>query len=628
MEDTNKYKSWKNSKQATKKAAWEVFQEMTNSSKKTESKPEPEKPKEEPKPEKTYPEFFNEVKSLLYGDNDITEAQEDFIINAINETVNLITQKKGIPDHLKAIANIIEGNKSITPEVVKKPTPFILQSETAMEGNIASPFDVAAPIGTIIPKNPQNVEKFYPTVADAEKTQRIIDNVLRFLKDHINKNLGIRLAVATNNSNPVLISAVKYDDVVKNYVKRNEGWIINTQDGEYLVLGCAGYTTNVGKKEAFQEKRAKLVEEAEKFDNPYYVSDTYKFGIANISDGNMIDSINELPTVSVQEMLDDTTGIRNPRHLTHDNLKWGIVYEDGMHTIGFNSKEQPYSRKSLALTGENSDLGKVYLYIPTASGTYYRHLIKAIRYSDMKDGKLKNTIQSVLKRIIDNKQQQDVLVLKNLLVFAKNDFFINFTDDNKIVVVYNNGTERTEVSTVEDLDKIVKSVNPRVNVTLDSLKSEIGIQELSEAGALTPQSVKVLGNMLAGFQIRENLTPVKDSGKESKPIKSGSQKTNKRTIIIYNGKQYQISEANPIWTTTEGKAVTDKTIEKLQKIFDIERRNIEGISITNDKGKELPGVYYFTDIGIFIKSPAGSWKKLTAKQETQVKKYLDIMTMQ
>jgi len=88
------------------------------------------------------------------------------------------------------------------------------------------------------PDDLKSINYFYGSVQHAEQVQWCIDNILKDLKA---KNIPIR--VVTDASKPnVLYPAVKATNELKK--KARVRWIVNTNDGEYIIIGTLGFNNS------------------------------------------------------------------------------------------------------------------------------------------------------------------------------------------------------------------------------------------------------------------------------------------------------------------------------------------------------------------------------------------------
>ena len=627
-ENTPRAKTFKQAKNPIKRASWQAYQEVINGENpETISKPKEEK-KEEKKSEKKEwgsnpleKQIFNDIAQSLYGDVEPTESQAYEILGNIKKTQNLINENKIIPTSLKIFYDAIEKYSGSTPEVkeTKSTTNTITNN---LEGNVVSPFDSKAPIGQILSKNPESLIPFYGSVSNARKVQSTIDNSLRFMLSYINKDRRIRFIVSTpaneNLKNKGVMTAIKYDDTVKRYVSKDSGYIINTQDGEYLVLGYLGYSSSTGNSEQFKDIWDAVTDEAKSVVTPFYVSSTYKTVITEISDGNMIDSRDDSSSspINVLDFISGKYSDVNPNQYDSSELKWGIVYPDGMHTMHFKGGESPYSQTPLVLTGDSSDLGKVYLYVPTANGKFYRTIIEAIHYNDMvKTSKLYDRLANAIKNVVKNRTQSSVMEIKGILAF--NDKFYISYDNDEITIIYNNSrgelTTR-KISTESELENIIADINPRVNVSFSDLETKEGIEELAEAGALNVRSLANLGTMFASFKVALN------PDKVSSPVRRNSTPVTRRNriTVVMKGVPYVLED--DVWRTQKGEVVNKVNSDILNEILTIER-DVKPEILYDRRGKRITGTYYFKDNNnVFYKNEAGNWSKLGSTEIKQALK--------
>lgn len=402
---------------------------------------------------------------------------------------------------------------------------------------------------------------------NALKVQRTIDNKL-----HLLKKQPIHYIVHHNGN--VMYAAIPYTKEVKDIVEEGYGHVVIDQNNkEFLIIGALGYQRgdNQGKTD-WEEKKASLLQESSGF-NGYYSSNDSTI-ITNIGEGRFIDVIQGQDlSRDVLDLLNSS--LTNPRGLTIRQLKWGIVYPDGIHTVNVNpSKDTIHTAKPIVTSQNNlgGDLGKVYLYIPTADGAYYRHEVKPLMFNEIRDGKLKQDLLNSIDKIVKDHKVEAVFALKDALVLDE-DFYINFNSATPLITYTPKGGVKTSEYLPQDqtqailrLRDILSSINPRISVTPYALESKSQIEDLSEAGALELRSAVVLGTMGANFNIALNPEILQPIGNRGQAIGGNAFVNTTQTLyfnnreIVYDGTSFK--ENGSIITNPE-------TLSNLRDILDI-----------------------------------------------------------
>lgn len=401
----------------------------------------------------------------------------------------------------------------------------------------------------------------------------------------------------SNEFQNVVFLGMKYSDV-QDVMPRDQVDIVSTNDGDYVVVGTLGWESS---REGTQEQFNTILDilHSEHTGDGWYAStqtnrvkDMTAGAVVKQAPGDTMDRVRDLA-----EML-TPNNFRNPFNLTIDDIKWMIVE-------GTEEKPKPItipdeSFPSFGVNGARP--GQVYMYIPSANGTYIPVYMEPIFYMELE---LTTPLNMTIERLIKNLASQDVTMedrkraitnLKNLLVFSKpNDIHLN-EEDNKFdpntlyitrngeaikVIDYSEGT-----GTWEDLYELLKQINPRVNLSIPVLTSNPSIYLRSK---VLKTDVAMLGTANSSFFVY----PVNSEGEyvENKSHKAALTDTTGavKTRVYLNG-QYIYYDGNK-FTDAGGNEVEDE--DGLLKVaYEIKQNKYKPIKVNKGTYYDVNGTMY------------------------------------
>lgn len=426
------------------------------------------------------------------------------------------------------------------------------------------------------------------------KLQDIIDFELHKILQK-NPNTKVYFAMhSTNDSNfnNYMFAVVEYNDDVRTIHDESRGGTFTTLDGKkYLIIGAVGTETSNEGKQAFIELQRRLIRQRNAYtsnhtENDYFwVSNDYT-QVKDIQAGRRVRSTSEseVKMRSISELLYSEDGNfneeSNPLHLGdsrnkkrgYSSLSWAI--QKGEVWIPINTG----SKKVIPLSSPSDNNGAVFVLIETAAGSLLPVYINPSFYNEIKDGALKDKINSALTKLLSKnfetrKEGKDEL--KQFLVLSDdNTFTIGKDGFNSISIKRNGSVFKTfnidnGVNISEFLDA-VKQASFRINVTVSTLQTPGLIAEYDEAGALTTD-ISVLHTRNASFtmyRIDNEGKPIIDDA----PSYQSSSKPKEERQIQYGNKRYR--EENGVFKDELDKIVENKElIRKLkfaQQVYNME----------------------------------------------------------
>lgn len=479
----------------------------------------------------------------------------------------------------------------------------VVQTDTIDEGNIINTADVYTSIysgyevnplikeGKLIPKTgaeeKDRMSVFYRFLENRGiKLQDIIDfELARIIKK--NPDTKVYFAMhSTNDSNfnNYMFAVVKYNDDVRAIHDESRGGTFTTLEGEkYLIIGAVGTDINKDTESTiYKELNHRLVKQKINYTSDhseidyFWVSNDYT-QIKDIQAGRRVKSTkdSEVKMRSISELLYDENGNfneeSNPMHLGdprnkrrgYSSLSWIIQKLNDYIPINTGSK------RIIPLNSPVDNNGAVFLLIETADGSLLPMYINPTFYNEIKEGKLKDNINSSLMKLLSKNFEDRIKAkedLKQFLVLSDdNTFTIGGETFNSVSIKRNGSVFKTfnidwGVNISEFLDAI-KQANFRINVTVSTLQTPGLIAEYDEAGALTTD-VSVLHTRNASFtmyRIDNEGKPIIDDAPSYQP----TIRPNEERQIQYGNKRYR--EDNGVFKDELDNIVEDKELIKKLK---------------------------------------------------------------
>lgn len=415
------------------------------------------------------------------------------------------------------------------------------------------------------------------------KLQEIIDNEL---KDIVKANNKLEIlyvnpqANATDDAalNDFSLLAVEYTDAVKKVHNEDRGGVITANGKQYLIVGTMGFDrTNQAQGDTYrsvlyQGKKNRYKYFTENPSERFYVDPSGHTEVEQMTSGRIVREMvgdAETKVRPVTELLSDPN--RNPKGLKLQDLKWGIMFEDGLHYANVSSRNTVYPPRDTL-----SNLGAVFLLIEAANGNYIPAAIRPTMLSDIQDGTLKTQLNNLFNELSSIKHSDRLAAINQLVKL------LNIKEDGDNILV--GKKDRATVSTVKngtilrtfnlndanfnrmDLINAIFELNPRINITLSTLSDPVQLRMYAEAGALNTDIAK-LGTSNASYTVYSmdaNGNPIKTKPIENKApnldANSDLDKADykKKHSIYHRGIQYR--EKNGKWYDTNWKEITDPTL--------------------------------------------------------------------
>ena len=370
--------------------------------------------------------------------------------------------------------------------------------------------------------------------------------------------------------------AVEYTDKISKIHNNDRGGVITANGKQYLIIGTLGFNNREQQSNYVSvhnpAKGSRLKYFTANPNERFYILPTAHTEIAEMTSGRItrqLESDSEVKVRPVTELLSDPN--RNPKGLKLQDLKWGIMFEDGLHYANVSSRNTVYPPRDTL-----SNLGAVFLLIEAANGNYIPAAIRPTMLSDLQDGTLKTQLNNLFNELSSIKYSDRLGAINQLvkLLNIKNDGdnILIGTEDRATVSTVKNGTVIRTFNLKDanfnrmDLINAIFELNPRINITLSTLSDPVQLKMYAEAGALNTDIAK-LGTSNASYTVYSmdaNGNPIKTKPIENKApnldANSDLDKADykKKHSIYHRGIQYR--EKNGKWYDTNWKEITDPTL--------------------------------------------------------------------
>lgn len=412
------------------------------------------------------------------------------------------------------------------------------------------------------------------------KLQEIIDNEL---KDIVKANNKLEVlyvnpqANATDDAalNDFSLLAVEYTDAVKKVHNEDRGGVIIANGKQYLIVGTMGFDRtnpaqgNTYRSVLYQGKKDRYRYFTENPSERFFVDPSGHTEVEQITSGRIVrEMIGDTETKArpITELLSDSN--RNPKGLKLQDLKWGIMFEDGLHYANVSPRNTVYPPRDTL-----SNLGAVFLLIEAANGNYIPAAIRPTMLSDLQDGALKTQLNNLFNELRSVKYSDRLSAINQLVkllnIKKDGDNILVGMKDKATVSTAKNGTILRPFNLNDansnrmDLINAIFELNPRINITLSTLSDPVQLRMYAEAGALSTDIAK-LGTSNASYTVYSmdaNGNPIKTKPIENRTPNLGANSDldkadyKKKHSIYYRGIQYR--EKNGKWYDTNWKEITD-----------------------------------------------------------------------
>ena len=267
---------------------------------------------------------------------------------------------------------------------------------------------------------------------------------------------------------------------------------------------------------------------------------------------------------SMSELLDLSNG-RNPKHLTWENMLWGI-----QEAMQFAITRKELLDQVMMPRNIMENLGRAFALIPASNGKLLPAYLKTLRYVEMHEGALKKEIDALLQAVVspDYQRRLDaVIALSNIFYFNQNgDTILLRKGRGEISLVHNGKVQKTFILDSNfDRGSFIKAfedINPRINVTMKVLGNIDLLKKYDEAGALMTD-VALLHTAGSAYSIyaldgEGKMTVPQQVGNDNfKAANHSDFKNGDKSLVVF-GHQYYRETSGVFYLN--GKTITDENL--------------------------------------------------------------------
>lgn len=473
-------------------------------------------------------------------------------------------------------------------------------ANTLLGGNAMSRYNPEAleKDGVIVMKKGSNstdhMNNYYAWMdAAGIKQQNIIDHELARIIQR-NPHAKVKFLAVTPTINAThddylkndLFLVLDYDNNINKGITAihndSNGGVIESHGKKYLIIGTASYGNRNPDKQAvynilFGKTKSQgiglMISGRVKYfnehpDERFYVNDNLTTEIVPSSQipGYIVrqtekDSNPEFR--SVKDLLADKE--RNPMGYNFNEVPWGI-----QELSQFLILKAPVD-KVMVPRNPNRNSGSAFVLMPASNGKFVPSYLKVLKYNEMKDGALKDKVNTILQNVVSPNYKtrlQAVIDLSNIFYFNKDGDFILLRKKKDEVALSHNGNILKTFVLDSNFDRgefmqAFEQMNPRVNITARVLQSPDLLEEYNEAGALMTDAA-LFGTAGSSYSIygldREGNMLIPGTPKNDTPKVSNNSdfKKDSRSQIIFKHDYYTYDSVGDSFSIN-GKPITNES---------------------------------------------------------------------
>jgi hypothetical protein len=442
-----------------------------------------------------------------------------------------------------------------------------------------------------------NMNQYYDWMnAAGVKLQNIIDHELaRIIRRNPNAKVKfMAVKPERNTTNDVamqshLMLVLDYDNSINKGITAihddANGGVIESNGKKYLIIGTAGYGNRNASKLALYDmlwnpyisgglnlkKQRKQFFDAHPSER-FYVNENLSTEIvpASLIPGYIVrqtENDNNSEFRSVRELLSDDA--RNPMHYDLDSVAWGIQEMSKFLVIGTSLDKVMVPRDPMG------NLGSAFVLMPASNGKMVPSYLKVLKYNEMRDGALKDKINTLLQEVTSPNYKtrlNAVIGLSKIFYFDKEgDTILLRKNRNEISLVHDGKVQKTFVLN-DNFDRAefmqnIQDMNPRINITASVLRDIPTLMEYDEAGALMTDAA-LFGTVGSSYSIYgldgdgKMIKPESSTNDIPKSSNNSDFKNGDKSQVIFKHQYYR--EVNGVFSLN-GEIVTDEaTLKQLR----------------------------------------------------------------
>lgn len=442
-----------------------------------------------------------------------------------------------------------------------------------------------------------NMNQYYTWMnAAGVKLQNIIDHELaRIIRRNPNAKVKFMAVKPERNAtNDVamqshLMLVLDYDNSINKGITAihddSNGGVIESNGKKYLIIGTAGYGNRNASKLALYDmlwnpyisgglnlkKQRKQFFDAHPSER-FYVNESLSTEIvpASLIPGYIVrqtENDNNSEFRSVRELLSDNA--RNPMHYDLDSVAWGIQERNKFLVVGASLDKVMVPRDPMG------NLGSAFVLMPASNGKMVPSYLKVLKYNEMRDGSLKDKINTLLQEVTSPNYKtrlNAVIGLSKIFYFDKEgDTILLRKNRNEISLVHDGKVQKTFVLN-DNFDRAefmqnIQDMNPRINITASILRDVTILMEYDEAGALMTDAA-LFGTVGSSYSIYgldgdgKMIKPESPTNDIPRSDNNSDFKNGDKSQVIFKHQYYR--EVNGVFSLN-GEIITDEATLKQLK---------------------------------------------------------------
>lgn len=442
-----------------------------------------------------------------------------------------------------------------------------------------------------------NMNQYYTWMnAAGVKLQNIIDHELaRIIRRNPNAKVKFMAVKPERNAtNDVamqshLMLVLDYDNNINKGITAihddANGGVIESNGKKYLMIGTAGYGNRNASKLALYDmlwnpyisgglnlkKQRKQFFDAHSKER-FYVNENLSTEIvpASLIPGYIVrqtENDKNPEFRSVRELLSDNA--RNPMHYDLDSVAWGIQERSKFLVVGTSLDKVMVPRDPMG------NLGSAFVLMPASNGKFVPSYLKVLKYNEMRDGSLKDKINTLLQEVTSPNYKtrlNAVIGLSKIFYFDKEgDTILLRKNRDEISLVHDGKVQKTFVLN-DNFDRAefmqnIQDMNPRINITASVLRDIPTLMEYDEAGALMTDAA-LFGTVSSSYSIYgldgdgKMIKPESPTNDIPRSDNNSGFKNGDKSQVIFKHQYYR--EVNGVFSLN-GEIVTDEATLKQLK---------------------------------------------------------------
>ena len=383
---------------------------------------------------------------------------------------------------------------------------------------------------------------------------------------------------------------------VKKIHKEERSPYLKVDGKDYLVIGRAGLEREhtIAQSNNYETMKSNINSRSKDYfeQNPterFYVDTEYQTQVRYVNGGNLTKRLTTDSEVEqnrdVAEMLGDAQ--RDPLGFNKiENLAWGIQVGGEFRVFGLSENAEYYS----PLNSEKVS-GTVFIMIPIGNGKYIPAKINAAMTTTIKDGELKNRINTEFEKLVSPDiavRREGIANLCKVLVLTDSSNILVGGEGFNTITIIDNGAKTEydlEHSNPQDVLNAIKGTPFRINIQSFTFTDPVLLKQYANAG--------VFRTDLAVLSCTGNYYSVYSCDANGKPQTTTANIGNADYIstasnidsVVYNEGTYRYEDGQ--WTAPNGQKVISPTvIEILTYLKQIRDNDIKPVEqIKDNKGK-------------------------------------------